>query len=161
MAIEDTLIDRSENSADVLLADRRLLSFKGHFIASRCTPSSQIAEIAGCALEKTPMGIQIRTNAEGQTSVPGILHAEILQWLRTRYRSQLATVPWPGGPGASFAFVARRYAQAVRPWPWSSQFHKDVDSVRPRVIAGPQGKTALVLTAIRSLNEPCSITCQS
>ncbi|TFY87709.1 NAD(P)/FAD-dependent oxidoreductase [Pseudomonas nabeulensis] len=72
VAIEDTPIDRIENSADVLLADRRLLSFKGLFIASRSTPSSQIAEIAGCALEETPMGIQIRTNAEGQTSVPGI-----------------------------------------------------------------------------------------
>ncbi|MQT92515.1 NAD(P)/FAD-dependent oxidoreductase [Pseudomonas helleri] len=72
VAIEDSPIDRIENSADVLLADRRLLSFKGLFIASRCTPSSQIAEIAGCALEENPMGIQIRTNAEGQTSVPGI-----------------------------------------------------------------------------------------
>lgn len=70
--IEGARIDRIEGAADVLMTDGRLLHFAGLFTATRCTPSSSLAEATGCELEETPMGIQVRTDAENKTSVPGI-----------------------------------------------------------------------------------------
>lgn len=72
VAIEETLIDRIQGAADVLMTDGRLLSFAGLFTGTRCVPSGPLAEVAGCALEETPMGTQIRTDAENKTSVHGI-----------------------------------------------------------------------------------------
>jgi thioredoxin reductase len=60
-----------EGHADVRLADGRLLAFAGLFTATRTTPSSPIALELGCAIEETPMGLQIRTDAAKETSVPG------------------------------------------------------------------------------------------
>ncbi len=42
------------------------------FAASRTSPSNALAERMGCALEETPMGIQLRTDAESRTSVAGV-----------------------------------------------------------------------------------------
>ena len=72
VAIEETLIDRLEGHADVRMADGRLLSFAGLFTAARCVPSHSLAEAMGCAIEETPMGLQVRTDAESKTSVPGV-----------------------------------------------------------------------------------------
>jgi len=72
VTIEETPIHRVEGHADVAMADGRRLGFAGLFAATRTTPSSPLAEATGCALEETPMGIQIRTDAEGKTSVAGI-----------------------------------------------------------------------------------------
>ena len=72
VTIEETLIDKIEGTADVLMRDGRVLSFAGLFTATRCVPSSPLAAEAGCAIEETPMGTQIRSDAENKTSVHGI-----------------------------------------------------------------------------------------
>lgn len=72
VAIEETPIDRIEGHADVVLADGRQLRFAGLFTATRTSPSSPLAETMGCALEETPMGFQVRTDAENKTSVAGV-----------------------------------------------------------------------------------------
>lgn len=71
VTVEEGRIDRMEEEAQVLMADGRRLVFEGIFTATRCLPSSPLAEELGCAMEETPMGIQIRTDAAKQTSVKG------------------------------------------------------------------------------------------
>ena len=70
--IEEVPIDRLEGHADVTMADGRRLHFTGLFTATRTVPSGSLAEALGCALEETPMGIQLRTDAESKTSVTGV-----------------------------------------------------------------------------------------
>lgn len=72
VTIEESPIDKIEGHADVALADGRLLRFDGLFVATRTSPSGFLAEAMGCALEETPMGIQVRTDAESKTSVTGV-----------------------------------------------------------------------------------------
>jgi len=72
VAVEETSIDRIEGHADVAMADGRRLSFAGLFTATRTSPSSPLAAAIGCVLEETPMGIQIRIDAESKTSVAGV-----------------------------------------------------------------------------------------
>ncbi|NGY05952.1 NAD(P)/FAD-dependent oxidoreductase [Solimonas terrae] len=72
VTIEEAPIDRIEGQADVVMADGRLLRFAGLFTATRTSPSSSLAEALGCALEETPMGSQVRTDAESKTSVTGV-----------------------------------------------------------------------------------------
>ena len=72
VAIEEARIDRVEGHADAVMADGRRLRFAGLFAATRTAPAGSLAEAMGCALEETPMGIQVRTDAESKTSVPGI-----------------------------------------------------------------------------------------
>lgn len=72
VTIEEAPIDRLEGHADVRMIDGRVLPFAGLFTAARCIPSHALAEAAGCALEETPMGLQVRIDAENKTSVPGI-----------------------------------------------------------------------------------------
>lgn len=71
VAIEEEPIAGLEGHADVRLADGRLLPFAGLFTATRTAPATPIAERLGCALEETPFGSQIRTDASKETSVPG------------------------------------------------------------------------------------------
>ena len=71
VTIEETLVARLEGEADVRLADGRLLQFAGLFTATRVSPSSQIAEQLGCAIEETLFGTQIQTDAMKETTVPG------------------------------------------------------------------------------------------
>ncbi|MET4577499.1 NAD(P)/FAD-dependent oxidoreductase [Ottowia thiooxydans] len=70
--IEETLIDRIEGTAEVVLIDGRTQRFAGLFTATRTSPASPLAEALGCALEETPMGIQVRTDAECKTSISGV-----------------------------------------------------------------------------------------
>lgn len=70
--VEETPVERIEGDADVLLADGRRLRFAGLYVAPWCVPASDLPEAAGCALEETPMGVQLRTEPSKQTSVPGI-----------------------------------------------------------------------------------------
>ncbi|MBB3386398.1 MULTISPECIES: NAD(P)/FAD-dependent oxidoreductase [unclassified Rhizobium] len=71
VTIEAAPIARLEGKADVRLTDGRLLPFAGLFTASRVSPSSPIAERLGCALEETPFGTQIQTNAMKETTISG------------------------------------------------------------------------------------------
>lgn len=70
--IEEAPIDKIEGHADVMMVDERRLRFAGQFTATRIAPSDSLAEAMGCALEETPMGIQVRTDAENKTSVIGV-----------------------------------------------------------------------------------------
>ena len=70
--IEPDLIDRIDGTADVVLGSGRRLSFAGLFTAPHCVPASALAADAGCALEETPMGVQVQTDAARMTTVPGI-----------------------------------------------------------------------------------------
>lgn len=72
VTLEESRIDRIEAEAEVILADGRQLSFAGLFTAPRTVPSSPLVEQIGCDLEETPMGVQVRTDAARQTSIPGI-----------------------------------------------------------------------------------------
>jgi thioredoxin reductase len=72
VTVEETPIDKIEGHADAAMADGRVLRFAGLFTATRTVPSSPLADALGCALEETPMGMQVRTDAESKTSVPGI-----------------------------------------------------------------------------------------
>ncbi|WP_326541143.1 NAD(P)/FAD-dependent oxidoreductase [Pseudorhodoferax sp.] len=72
VVIEEAPIDKIEGHADVRMVDGRQLRFAGLFTATRTSPSSPLVEAMGCALEETPMGIQVRTDAESKTSVTGV-----------------------------------------------------------------------------------------
>lgn len=70
--IEQERIDRIEGTADVVLNDGRRLCFAGLFTSPRTDPSGSLVEQIGCALEETPMGMQLQIDSEAKTSVPGI-----------------------------------------------------------------------------------------
>ncbi|MDS1138972.1 NAD(P)/FAD-dependent oxidoreductase [Pusillimonas sp. SM2304] len=72
VTIEEARIDRIDGDADVVMADGRLLRFKGLFTATRTVPSGSLATVLGCAMEETPMGMQVRTDTENKTSVAGV-----------------------------------------------------------------------------------------
>ncbi|MCI2246187.1 NAD(P)/FAD-dependent oxidoreductase [Xanthomonas sp. PPL568] len=72
VTIEEAAIDRIEGHADVVLAGGRRLVFAGLFTAPRTAPSGPLAEAMGCLQEETPMGIQVRIDAEHRTSVAGV-----------------------------------------------------------------------------------------
>ncbi len=69
--VEGTPIDRIEGDADVILTDGRTLGFAGLFTAPRCSPASQVAEVMGCAVMETPLGSQLRTSDEKETTLRG------------------------------------------------------------------------------------------
>jgi len=71
VALEEAIIVRLENEADVRLADGRLLRFQGLFTAPHNEPASDIAFGLGCELEETPFGRQIRTDTGKETTVAG------------------------------------------------------------------------------------------
>jgi thioredoxin reductase len=54
------------------MADGRRLHFAGLFVATRTTPADALAETLGCALEETPLGMQVHVDAENKTSVAGV-----------------------------------------------------------------------------------------
>lgn len=72
VTIDEAPIDRIEGHADVVMADGRRLRFAGLFTATHTSPSGSLTEAMGCTLEETPMGSQVRTDAENKTSVTGI-----------------------------------------------------------------------------------------
>lgn len=72
VTIEETTIDRITGVAQIVLSDGRGSDFAGLFVAPRCEPSGPLAVSVGCALDETPMGLQIRTDAAKHTSVPGV-----------------------------------------------------------------------------------------
>jgi thioredoxin reductase len=69
--LEAERIVRLEGGADVRLADGRALRFAGLFTVPRNAPSTPVAERLGCALEETLFGVQIKTDAMKETTVPG------------------------------------------------------------------------------------------
>lgn len=71
VSIETTPVARLAGHADVELVDGRRLFFAGLFTGSRTAPSTPIAQALGCALEDTPFGTQIRTDAMKETTVAG------------------------------------------------------------------------------------------
>lgn len=72
VTVEATPIRAVTGVADVQLQDGRTLTFVGLFIASRTSPASPLAEVMGCALMETPIGLQIETLDTKETSIPGV-----------------------------------------------------------------------------------------
>ncbi|WMS41058.1 NAD(P)/FAD-dependent oxidoreductase [Acuticoccus sp. MNP-M23] len=72
IATERSAVTRIEGTADVRLADGRVLPFAGIFVAPRNAPSTGLAATLGCAVEESPFGTQIRVDGTGETSVPGV-----------------------------------------------------------------------------------------
>lgn len=72
VTVEDTPIRAVTGVAGVQLQDGRTLTFAGLFTASRTSPASPLAEVMGCALMETPMGLQIQTSDTKETSIPGV-----------------------------------------------------------------------------------------
>ncbi|MGX0975844.1 thioredoxin reductase [Roseovarius sp. MBR-51] len=71
VTLEETPIDRIEGEAEVILTDGRRMDFAGLFTAPFCSPASAVAETLGCALVETPLGSQLRTSDEKETSIRG------------------------------------------------------------------------------------------
>lgn len=71
VTIEEEPIVSLEGHANVPLTNGYLLPFAGIVTAPRAIPATPLAEGLGCALEETPLGLQIRTDATKGTSVSG------------------------------------------------------------------------------------------
>ena len=69
--IETAPIARLEGEADVVLQDKRTLSFAGLFTASTNAPASPIAQSLGCTIVETGFGTMIETDSGKATSIPG------------------------------------------------------------------------------------------
>lgn len=67
-----TLVERIEDEATVVLADGRVLSMKGLFVASRTTINGSLAEQLSCAVEAGPIGDFVTTDMMKATNVPGV-----------------------------------------------------------------------------------------
>jgi thioredoxin reductase len=72
VVIERAPVAAVEGHADVRLASGKVLSFRGIFVAPRTRPAVSIAEQLGCALDESPMGTFVRTDAMKETTVPGV-----------------------------------------------------------------------------------------
>ncbi|KZY37604.1 thioredoxin reductase [Roseovarius sp. HI0049] len=72
VTVEDADVGKIEGNAEICLADGRRLAFDGLFVSPTVSPASLLPARAGCALEDTPMGAILRTDAAKQTTVPGI-----------------------------------------------------------------------------------------
>jgi len=71
--VEEGLIGRlAGDKLDVVMKDGRIIALDGLFTMTRTHLGSPVAEQLGCALDETPMGMQIRTDASQATSVPGV-----------------------------------------------------------------------------------------
>ncbi|PJE27700.1 Thioredoxin reductase [Pseudooceanicola antarcticus] len=71
IAIEETPIARLSGEATAELTDGRSLTFAGLFVASTTSPATPLAQEMGCALQETPMGMQLQTDDLKETSIPG------------------------------------------------------------------------------------------
>lgn len=60
------------DSADLRLADGRIVTLDGLFVPTRGAQSSPIPGMLGCAFDDTPVGDIIRVDMMGATSVPGV-----------------------------------------------------------------------------------------
>lgn len=72
VAIERTPVRRLVEHATVELDDGRRLTMDGLFTMSWTRPATPIAEQLGCAMEQSPMGEFVHTDAMKATSVPGV-----------------------------------------------------------------------------------------
>lgn len=72
VSVEETRVARIEATADVVLADGRVVALDGLFTASRTTPAGTLADDLGCALDAGPLGTFIRTDMVKATTVPGV-----------------------------------------------------------------------------------------
>lgn len=72
VAIERTRVRRLVEHATVELEDGRLLPMDGLFTLSWTRPATPIAEQLGCALDQSPLGEFVRTDAMKATTVPSV-----------------------------------------------------------------------------------------
>jgi thioredoxin reductase len=72
VAIEARRVQRLVDHATVLLDDGDRLVMDGLFTMGRTRPATPIAEQLGCALDESPMGVYVRTDAMKATTVPRV-----------------------------------------------------------------------------------------
>ncbi|MBR9764569.1 MAG: NAD(P)/FAD-dependent oxidoreductase [Rhodobacteraceae bacterium] len=72
VALEETPIARLTGGAEAELADGRVLSFAGFFVATTTSPATPLAEEMGCSLQETQMGTQVQTSEMKETNLPGV-----------------------------------------------------------------------------------------
>jgi thioredoxin reductase len=65
-------VEGGDTEPTVRLESGRRLSFRGLFVASKTRPASPIAAELGCALEESPLGPFVKTDAMKETSIPGV-----------------------------------------------------------------------------------------
>jgi thioredoxin reductase len=71
--VEEGLIERlAGETLDVVMKDGRVIALDGLFTMTRLLPGSPIAEQLACQFDETPMGMQIRTDATKESSIPGV-----------------------------------------------------------------------------------------
>ncbi|MDF3983050.1 NAD(P)/FAD-dependent oxidoreductase [Luteibacter sp. PPL201] len=107
VSIEASPIDTLAGHADVRTVDGRFHHFAGLFVAARCAPSSPLAEALGCELEETPMGSQVRVDAEQRTSVPGVFACGDLSKAPHSVSLAVASGAWAGAQIHRSLFAAR------------------------------------------------------
>jgi thioredoxin reductase len=63
---------RGDGHAELVLADGRVVTFAGLFIAARTRPSTTLGADLGCKLEEGPLATFLATDATKETSVRGV-----------------------------------------------------------------------------------------
>jgi thioredoxin reductase len=72
VAIETRRVQRLVDHATVLLEDGDRIAMDGLFTMGRTRPATPVAEQLGCALDESPMGVYVRTDAMKATTVPRV-----------------------------------------------------------------------------------------
>lgn len=72
VALEKESVEGAVGTADLRMADGRVIALAGLFVASRTAPASSLAEELGCAIERSPFGQFIATDEMKKTTVPGV-----------------------------------------------------------------------------------------
>lgn len=72
VSVERAAVARLSGTADVELADGRVLSFSGIFTASRTHPASSLAQELGCQIEEGATGTFIKVDEMKRTNVSGV-----------------------------------------------------------------------------------------
>jgi thioredoxin reductase len=72
VTVEPGPVRTIDGDLDLHLADGRVVTLDGLFVATRVEPASPLARELGCALDQSAMGWTVRTDAMKATSVAGV-----------------------------------------------------------------------------------------
>ena len=75
VTIEPAPVIGVEGTADVHLADGRVIGLAGLFVASTIHLSNPLPEQLGCELDESPLGVSVRTNGMQETTVQHVFAA--------------------------------------------------------------------------------------
>jgi thioredoxin reductase len=74
-AVAVAALEGDAPAIDVRLVDGRRVALRGVFVGGGVRPASPLAQVLGCAMDETPMGLTVHTDALKQTTVPGVYAA--------------------------------------------------------------------------------------